>query len=215
MKTDMTDITMVLDRSGSMSSVADETIHGVNHFLDEQRKAPGNATFTLHQFDNVFETPIPATDIRKAKNLTSDTFVPRNSTALLDAIGRAIGETGSRLEKASENERAGKVIFVIVTDGHENASHQFSKAKINEMIEHQKDKYSWQFVFLGANQDAIDSAGGIGISAANAMTYAHNAVGTEQAFAAFSSNVRSFRSSTKKDMAWSAEQRDDQKKAGA
>lgn len=206
---------MLLDRSGSMASVADETIHGVNHFLDEQRKAPGTATFTLHQFDNVFETPIPATDIKKAKNLTGDTFVPRNSTALLDAIGQAIGDTGSRLENASESERAGKVIFVIVTDGHENASRQFSQAKINEMIEHQKTKYSWEFVFLGANQDAIEVGGSIGISASNAMTYAHNAVGTEKVFAAFSANVRSVRSGRASGMAWSAEQRDEQKKAGA
>lgn len=207
---------MVLDRSGSMASVADDTIGGVNTFLEEQRNAPGAATFTLHQFDDIFETPIPASDIKKAKNLTRKTFVPRGSTALLDAIGKAIVDTGSRLGSAQESDRPANVVFVIVTDGHENASREYTQAKINEMIEHQKNTYSWQFVFLGANQDAIAAAGDIGIGAANAMTYASNKVGTEKMFAAFSSNVRSYRATGQAaKMAWSDEQRKDQKKAGA
>lgn len=198
-----------------MASVADDTVNGFNRFMDDQRKVPGTATVTMHQFDDRFETPIKGRDIHKAPNLTAETFVPRGNTALLDAIGRAIGETGERLEKAPEHERAEKVIFVIVTDGHENASRKFTESEINKMIEHQKTKYSWEFVFLGANQDAIASAQGIGISVANAMTYASNKIGTEKLYAAFSSNVRSFRCSTSKDMAWSDEQREDQKKAGA
>lgn len=216
MKSEHCDITLVLDRSGSMASVASDTIGGTNVFLDEQRKAPGTATFTLHQFDDQFETPINGQDIQKVQNLTSKTFVPRGNTALLDAIGRAIGETGSRLEKASDSERAGKVVFVIVTDGHENASHEYTPAKVHEMIEHQRTKYSWEFVFLGANQDAIKAATNLGVNTANAMTYAHNAIGTQQAFAAAGSNIRSYRISGQSvDMAWSTKQRADQKKAGA
>lgn len=218
MKTDLTDITMVLDRSGSMDAVKDDTIGGVNTFLDAQRTAPGHATFTLHQFDDVFETPIPASDVKKAPNLTSKTFVPRGSTALFDAIGRAIGDTGSRLEKTSENDRAAKVVFVIVTDGQENASREFSESKIHEMIEHQKNVYSWEFVFIGANQDAIASAQGIGISADHAINYAANTIGTQAVFSAAASNIRAYRSSSGaggQGLAWSAEQRDAQKKAGA
>lgn len=215
MKSNHTDITLLLDRSGSMASVAEDTIGGVSTFIDEQRKAPGTASFTLHQFDDLFETPIPTTDIQKVPNLTSATFVPRGNTALLDAIGRAIGETGSRLEKTNEADRAGKVVFVIVTDGHENASHEYTPSKVHEMIEHQKTQYSWEFVFIGANQDAIKVATAYGINSANAMTYAANAVGTPKVFMAAASNLRMVRGGQSVNMAWSAAQREEQKKAGA
>ena len=198
-----------------MSSVADDTIGGFNRFLDDQRKVPGSATITLHQFDDVFETPLKAQDIKSAPGLTSATFVPRGNTALLDAIGRAIGETGSRLESATENDRAGKVVFVIITDGQENASHEYNQAKVFEMIGHQRDKYSWEFVFLGANQDAIKAASRVGISAANAISYAANATGVKQAFHSASSNLRSMRVGASASMAWSDEDRAKQRSAGA
>lgn len=211
MKTE-TDITIVLDRSGSMASVVNDTIGGFNKFLDDQKKAPGSANITLNQFDTIFETPIPTSDIQKAPHLTTETFVPRGGTALLDAIGRAIVDTGTRL---SANP-AGKVVFVIITDGEENSSHKFNSLQISEMISHQRDKYAWEFVFLGANQDAIATAASVGIHPANAMTYAHNAIGTARAFAAAGSNVRSYRASGQSaDLAWSTKQREEQEKAGA
>lgn len=215
MKSNHTDITLVLDRSGSMASVAPDTIGGVNTFIEEQRKASGTATFTLHQFDDQFETPIDGKDIKEVSPLTSKTFVPRGNTALLDAIGRAIGNTGSRLEKSNDSERAGKVVFVIVTDGHENASHEYTPDKVHEMIDHQKTKYSWEFVFLGANQDAIKAATNIGINSGNAMSYAANTVGTQQMFAAVGSNLRMYRCNASPDMKFSTKQKDAQKKAGA
>lgn len=216
MKDTFTDITIVLDRSGSMSSVADDTIGGFNRFLDDQKKAPGSANITLHQFDTVHETPIPTTDIQKAPHLTTETFVPRGGTALLDAIGRAINRTGTRLGTESDSERAGKVIFVIITDGEENSSREFDLTRINEMIKHQRDKYSWDFVFLGANQDAIGTAAGMGINTANAITYAHNSVGTQSAFAAVASNVvRARVSGQSARLAFSDDQREEQKNAGA
>lgn len=214
MKTNHTDITVVLDRSGSMASVADDTIGGFNRFLDDQKKAPGTATLSLHQFDDVFETPIKAQDVKQVPDLTNKTFVPRGSTALLDAIGRSIGDTGSRLESVSENDRAEKVVFVIITDGHENASREFTNQKVFDMIQHQRDKYSWEFVFLGANQDAIKSAVNLGMSAKNSMTYASNAVGTRAAFQSASSNLRAFRSGDAKCMAFSDQDRKDQDAAG-
>lgn len=193
MRTNHTDITIVLDRSGSMSSVANDTIGGMNRFLDDQRKAPGTATITLHQFDDLFETPIKAQDVKSAPNLTSETFVPRGNTALLDAIGRAIGDTGARMEASGEQDRAEKVVFVIITDGQENASHEYNHGKVFEMIEHQREKYSWMFVFLGANQDAIKTASSLGMRGGAAMTYAHNKAGTQSAFASTGKNLSALR----------------------
>lgn len=214
MKQNHTDITIILDRSGSMRSVADDTIGGFNRFLDDQRRAPGTASITLHQFDDQFETPIKAQDVKTASYLTSATFVPRGNTALLDAIGRAIGDTGARMENAG-NDCAEKVVVVIITDGHENASHEYNKAKVFEMIQHQQDKYAWQFVFLGANQDAIKTAASMGVKAANSMTYAANAVGTTEAFKATSRNLVQLRCGAKTAMDYDADQRGAQKRAGA
>lgn len=213
MKQGHTEITIVLDRSGSMSSVADDTIGGFNRFLADQRSAPGTASITLHQFDDQFETPIKAQDVRTAPDLTSKTFIPRGNTALLDAIGRAIVDTGSRMQSAG-NDCAEKVVFVIITDGHENASHEYNHDKVFEMISHQRDKYKWEFVFLGANQDAIKAATNLGMAGANAMTYAANSAGTQSAFLSTSSNLRSMRSGQSKCMAYSDADREAQAAAG-
>lgn len=200
-----------------MSSVALDTIGGFNRFVADQKKVEGGASLTLHQFDDQFETLMNGEDIQRARDLTETTFVPRGSTALLDAIGRAIESTGQRLEKAPESSRAGKVVFVVITDGHENASSKFDRSKVFEMIKHQREKYSWEFVFLGANQDAIDVGAAIGISAVNAMTYAANAVGTDKAFAKFSGKVAMYRSikGQSADLHWNKEDREEQKEAGA
>lgn len=214
MKKNHTDITIVLDRSGSMATCADDTIGGVNKFLDDQKAAPGTATISLHQFDHEFDTVINAKDIKVAEHLSSKTFVPRGNTALLDAIGRAIKNTGSRLENASDGDKAEKVVFVIVTDGHENASHEYNQADVFNMIEHQKIKYSWEFVFIGANQNAIKTASGIGISDANAMSYAHNPIGTQAVFGSTSSNLRKFRGGQSVSMAYTEDDKDAQIKAG-
>ncbi len=214
MKQNHTDITIVLDRSGSMQSVASDTIGGFNTFLAAQRKAPGTASITLHQFDHEFETPIKAQDVQYAPELNAVTFVPRGNTALLDAIGRAVVDTASRMEAASPDQRAEKVVVVIITDGHENASREYTKAKVLEMISHQREKYSWEFVFLGANQDAIGTGSGLGISAANSMTYAANSVGTTKAFESTGLNLTAMRSGGAASMAYSAKDRSEQLKAG-
>lgn len=211
MKQNHTDITIILDRSGSMASVAEDTIGGFNRFLDDQRKVPGSANITLHQFDHEFETVMKGEDIQKAKSLTGETFVPRGSTALLDAIGRGIGETGSRLG----SDPAQKVVFVIITDGHENASQEYTPTKVHEMIEHQRTKYAWEFVFLGANQDAIKAATNLGVPAGNAMKYASNAAGTKAAFASAGSNLIMYRCSMSADMAFNDKDKEEQYKAGA
>ena len=162
MPSDLTDVTVILDRSGSMELCREEAQNGVNHFVEEQQKEPGECLFSLVQFDSEYEfvrKGVPIADVREFK------LVPRGMTALLDAVGRAINETGERLAAMNEDDRPGLVVFVIVTDGQENASHEFTKAQVKEMIERQQKDYQWQFTFLGANQDAFAEAGAIGIRA--------------------------------------------------
>lgn len=217
MKQDLTDITVVLDRSGSMSSVWTDTIGGFNSFLKTQKEAPGEATFTLVQFDNHYEVDYRGKNIQEIPDLNNETYVPRGGTALLDAIGRTINETGQRLAALAESDRPSKVIFVILTDGEENASKEFKKGKINEMITHQTEKYQWDFVFLGANQDAIQTGSSMGIMAGNSLTYAANSIGTVSAFETVSSTMCSYRSgnTAAKTQFFSEEDREKQKVAGA
>jgi hypothetical protein len=214
MKADFTDISVVLDRSGSMASVWQDTIGGFNSFIDAQRKLPGACNVSALQFDNEFETLYTAKPVGDAPLLTKETYVPRGGTALLDAIGRTIIATGTRLAAMPDDQRPGKVIFVILTDGEENASREFTRAKVFEMIKLQRETYQWDFVFLGANQDAIHTGAGLGIAAGASMTYASNAAGTSKAFASVSNYVGRSRSGAV-DVSFSAQDRQAQVDAGA
>jgi hypothetical protein len=215
MREDVTDITLLLDRTGSMQVVRDETITAVNRFLEEQKKVPGEAAFTLVQFDSQdpFEVVQRAVPIREAKPLTAETYVPRAWTPLLDAIGRTINDAGARLGAMSETDRPGKVVLAIITDGLENASKEFSRAKILEMIKHQREAYSWQIVFLGANQDAIAEGAQIGLPKSASLTYATTPHGVQAAYASLSENLVSYRIGTAQAMNWSEEDRNKQKTA--
>lgn len=184
MRSDLTDITVVLDRSGSMEQCRVEAEGGLNSFIREQREKPGDVLFTLVQFDTEYEfvhKALPIKDVPECK------LVPRGRTALLDAVGRAIVETGERLAAVSEDQRPGLVAFVIITDGHENSSNEYTNAKIKEMIEHQQTAYKWQFTFLGANQDAFAEAAKYGIPMMAAANF--TADNARAAFAGASANV--------------------------
>jgi uncharacterized protein YegL len=173
MKPDLTDITLVVDRSGSMAQVREDAEGGVNTFISEQAKQPGEALLTLVQFDTEYEflhKGVPVSQVPKYE------LVPRGMTALLDAVGRAINETGERLSKMAEEDRPSLVIFVVMTDGEENSSKEFSKAQIKEMIQHQQDAYNWHFTFLGANQDAFAEAGGLGIHVAGVAAFSSDKI---------------------------------------
>lgn len=214
MRQGYTHIAMVLDRSGSMTGTRDDTIGGVNRFIADQKSAPGQATLTLGLFDHEYHLVHDATNIKDARPLTRNTYQPRGTTALLDAIGRTIDRTGEHLQGLEESDRPEKVLFVIVTDGQENASQNFTIEKINKKIEHQRAVYKWEFVFLGANQDAITSASKIGISAGSTMTYAANSFGTASAFASTSSNATVFRAAQCDAFTFHASDRNAQTKAG-
>jgi hypothetical protein len=172
-----THVSIVLDRSGSMASVREDTIGGFNSFLDAQRRHE-NVTMTLAQFDNHYDVLFDAVPIAKVPHLTDKTFEPRGSTALLDAIGRTIEDTGRRLAAMPEADRPSKVLFVIITDGQENASEKFTRAQVFEMISHQREVYSWEFVFIGANQDVIDESTSLGMNATNSLSYTSDSHGT-------------------------------------
>lgn len=169
-----TEIAFILDRSGSMSSMIEPAISGFNQLIQDQQQAPGKANFTLVLFDDRYEVPFESVPISEVVELDTTTFVPRGSTALLDAIGRTIDEVGERLKRIPKAERPGQVIIAILTDGQENASERFSWNAVSKKIQHQTDKYQWQFLFLGANQDAIATAGRMSIKASNSSNFTAN-----------------------------------------
>ncbi|MDZ4851487.1 MAG: vWA domain-containing protein [Pirellulaceae bacterium] len=173
MNANLTDITLVVDRSGSMQSIRDDAEGGVNAFIEDQAKEPGEAFLTLVQFDTEYEFLHKGVPISQVSKFS---LVPRGSTALLDAVGRAINETGERLAKMNEPNRPGLVIFVVMTDGEENSSQEFTKAQIKKMVEHQQDAYGWHFTFLGADQDAFAEAGAMGIDADGAANFSKDKV---------------------------------------
>lgn len=214
----LTDITIVLDRSGSMASVQDDTIGGFNTFLSEQQSVDGEANLSLVQFDDQYEVVYDGRPIKSADKLTPATFQPRGMTALLDAIGRTINSVGTRLGALDESERPDKVVMVIMTDGFENASKEFDNIKIAEMIRTQTNDYNWQFLFVGANQDAVLSAKSMGIAASHSMSYAANAVGTQDVYTSLSANIKSYRVGRSQGkasaVAFKKEDRDKQKRAG-
>lgn len=168
MRADLTDITLVVDRSGSMESIRTDAEGGVNAFIAQQAKQPGEALLTLVQFDTEYEFLHRGVPVQQVPPYQ---LVPRGMTALLDAVGRAINETGARLAAMKAEDRPGLVVFVVMTDGLENSSREFSKDQIRQLITRQQDQYSWHFTFLGANQDAFAEAGALGIAAAGAANY--------------------------------------------
>lgn len=161
MRTELTDITMVIDRSGSMQSIQADAEGGINSFIERQKQEPGETLLTLVQFDHQYEFVHSGVPIGQVPAFT---LMPRGSTALLDAVGRAINETGARLAAMPESQRPALVVFVIVTDGAENSSCEFTRDQIRTMVEHQQSAYKWQFTFLAANQDAFAAGGAMGIA---------------------------------------------------
>lgn len=177
MNSQLTELTFILDRSGSMESMAGAAIEGFNFFLAAQQNAPGQARLTLVLFDDEYLVPVQSLPVAEVLPLDHETFVPRNSTALLDAIGRTIDELGARIAGLPESARPGKVIVAILTDGLENASHRETWQSVSARIRHQTEKYAWEFLFLGANQDAIATAALLHIASGNAATYYADGIG--------------------------------------
>ena len=202
MKKDLTEIIFVLDRSGSMQSLTQDTIGGFNSFIENQKKENGEALITTILFNHSYEILHDGVNIQDIKPLTDKEYFAGGNTALLDAVGTAITDVGFRLHNTPEEQRPEKVMMIIMTDGHENSSQEYSKKQVKEMIERQTNKYSWQFMFLGANIDAVAEAGGIGISPQFASDYGFSAQGVESTYTAVNNMVSQYRSTGEIDADW-------------
>lgn len=197
MQSDLTEIAYVLDRSGSMQSLASDAIGGFNAFLESQKQLEGHANFTLVLFDHEYLVIHKSVDIRQVPPLDAQTYVPRGQTALLDAVGRTIDDLGAHLARLPEDKRPAKVIVAIFTDGLENASRVFTTERLAASIQHQQEKYSWEFLFLAANQDAIASAAKIAIPAAQAVNFAASPLGVRESQQILSKRVTESRQAKK------------------
>ena len=189
----LTEIICILDRSGSMKRVREEAISGINGFLEDQRAVPGNAILTMVRFDTEYEVIHNGTPIHQVPMLDETTYRPRGMTALYDAIGRTIDDVGHRLSKTPENDRPAHVIVAILTDGYENASSDYDAHRVREMIHHQQLKYDWDFIYLGANQNAFAESGKIGIRAQNTRQWESTSQGTTDVMREMSLTVRALR----------------------
>jgi len=190
---DYTHIHILLDRTGSMEIIRDDTIGGFNTFLEEQKALPGKATLSLVQFDSQdpYEVVHNFKDIQDVPELTRETFVPRAYTPLLDAIGRSINDVASALAKKTEKPE--KVVVVIITDGQENASMEFRKDQIEKMVKEKQDTDKWQFVFLSADLASIGDAMALGFNAASTMAYDQDKDGVKSMYSSVSNSVASYR----------------------
>ena len=198
------DITILLDRSGSMASVKSDVEGGFERFLADQRAIPGECALTLVQFDSQSIEPVYVErPIQTAPGLELN---PRGMTPLLDAVGQTILRTGERLTAKPEAARPGRVLFVIITDGKENASREYSKTRVREMVQHQTQAYQWQFLYLGANVDAFAEAGGLGIDLQFAANFAASPAGAVQCMELASFKVAEFRHG--RDVGFSQEERE-------
>jgi len=194
MKQELTAILIIMDASGSMHSLATDTIGSFNQFLDEQKLVPGEVIVSLYTFNTKSTLVYDFISLNSVTSLTNKTYTPEGGTALLDAMGTAIDSFGQKLAALSEEERPSKVLTLVVTDGQENSSHRYTAEQIKNMVQHQKDVYSHEFVFMGANIDAITAGTNLGISTNNTLNYVPTAAGTHQLYNTISESTTNYRS---------------------
>ncbi len=193
MKKDFTELVFILDKSGSMAGLEHDTIGGFNAMLEKQKAVEGQCRITTVLFDNRYELLHDRIDIQAVGSMTDREYQVGGSTALLDAIGKTVSKLVSVQKSTAAEYRAEKVMFVIITDGEENSSKEYSADKVKAMIQLEKEKYGWEFVFLGANIDAVETAGRFGISPSRAVDYVPDREGTTLNFQMMSQAVADFR----------------------
>ena len=189
MKKNLTELVFILDRSGSMAGLEHDTIGGFNGMLEKQKKEPGEAFISTVLFDNESEVIHDRVPLDRIRKLTREEYYVRGCTALLDAVGSAIHHIRNVHKYAWEEDRPEKTLFIITTDGMENASRQYTYEKIKAMIEKQKEQYGWEFLFLGANIDAAKEAARFGIHPDHAANYHADSEGTAAIYKAMNDAV--------------------------
>ena len=212
MKKNLAEIVFILDRSGSMAGLESDTIGGFNSMIRKQKQEPGEALVSTVLFDNVSEVIHDRVDIQKVRPMTRQDYDVRGCTALLDAVGRAIRHIGNIHKYAREEDRPEKTLFVITTDGMENASQEYTYPKLKAMIERQKEQYGWEFLFLGANIDAAKEAARFGIDSDHAADYHADHKGTAVVYDAVNDAVCSVRASRSTKADWKHKVDEDYKK---
>ena len=193
MKKNLTELVFILDRSGSMSGLEADTIGGFNAMIEKQKKEDGEAFVSTVLFDNESEVVHDRVDIRSIRPMTDRDYTVRGCTALLDAIGGAIHHIGNVHKYAREEDVPEHTLFIITTDGMENASRRYTADKVRRMIERQKARYGWEFLFLGANIDAVETARHFGIGADRAVNYHADRAGTQLNYEVLSDAVSAVR----------------------
>ena len=214
MNNNLTEIVFILDRSGSMAGLEDDTIGGFNAMVEKQKKEPGDALLSAVLFSDGCQVLYDRADIQKVEPMTEQQYRVGGCTALLDAIGGAVHHIGNVHKYAREEDRPGKTIFVITTDGMENASRSYTYDEVQRMVKHEQEKYGWEFLFLGANMDAISAARSFGIRADRAVRYRRDRAGTELNYQVVSETVSRVRRRESIDADWCAPIEADVKKRG-
>lgn len=202
MKKGLVELVFILDRSGSMSGLESDTIGGFNSMIKSQKSVDGECIVTTVLFDDRYELLHDRINLKGISLLTEKEYYVRGTTALLDAVGRTINKIASVQKNTAEEERAEKVLFIITTDGYENASREYSYDKVKAMIEKERDKYGWEFLFLGANIDALETAEKFGISKDRAADYHADGEGTRVTYQAMDQAVRTLREQKTMDKDW-------------
>ncbi len=204
MKKNLTELVFILDRSGSMRGLEADTIGGFNAMIEKQRAAAGEAVVSTVLFDHESLVLHDRVDVRDVAPMTEAQYAVRGCTALLDAIGGAIRHIGNVHKYAREEDRPEHTVFVITTDGMENASRHYSSDRVKEMIQRQTDRYGWEFLFLGANIDAVETAGRFGIAADRAVNYRADAQGTRLNYEVVGEAISAVRGSAPLNANWKA-----------
>ena len=214
MKKNLTELVFILDRSGSMAGLEGDTIGGFNAMIEKQKREPGEALVSTVLFDNETQVIHDRLPLDRVSMMTEKEYFVRGCTALLDAVGGAIHHIGNIHKYAREEDRPEKTLVVITTDGMENASRRYDYDKVKRMIRRQKEKYGWEFLFLGANIDAAREAARFGIDADRAANYHADPVGTGVIYEAVNETVCSFRASRPMAASWKQKIDEDFKKRG-
>ena len=205
MKKDLTELVFILDRSGSMAGLEKDTVGGFNSLIERQRLEPGEALVSTVLFDNREQVVHDRVPLDRVASLTEETYFVRGSTALLDALGGAIHHIGLVHKYARPEDVPARTLFVITTDGMENASHRYTADQVREMIHRQKERYGWEFLFPGANIDAVETAARYGIGADRAVNYHADEAGTQLNYRVVSRAVAALRREKALDSRWKEE----------